>query len=44
MKIIVRLCKKIEEKIDKVPANGHTFMWKITQKPTCEEKGAEEEV
>ena len=35
---------KIEEKIDKVPANGHTFMWEITQKPTCEEKGAEEEV
>ena len=35
---------KIEEKIDKVPANGHTLIWKITQKPTCEEKGTEEEV
>ena len=42
----VRKCSrcKIEEKIDKVPANGHTFMWKIIQKPTCEEKGTEEEV
>ena len=42
----VRKCSrcKIEEKIDKVPANGHTFIWEITQKPTCEEKGAEEEV
>lgn len=42
----VRKCSrcKIEEKIDKVPANGHTFSWKIIQKPTCEEKGTEEEV
>ena len=35
---------KIEEKIDKVPANGHSLIWKITQAPTCEEKGTEEEV
>lgn len=42
----VRKCSrcKIEEKIDKVPANGHSLIWKITQAPTCEEKGTEEEV